>query len=146
MKKKDVASAFLRNGIPLAIWLLVLLLGFTISAVAQKPVVPPAGTEKEAPPSPRAIIESYVPSGFSVEGPIVVLEITPKTLSLLTGIESRPLVLKIEGMQINVRDANNKSLSLGDIQKGTTVYLSRKPGTSQMFIFVVPRKESPKNA
>jgi hypothetical protein len=146
MKNKDKASAFLGNGVPLAVWLLVLLFGLTCSAVAQTPVVPPPDTAQPKPPGVDAVIATYVPPGFSVEGPIVVLEMTPKTLSLLTAKESRPLVLKIEGMQISIRGADNKSLSLTDVKKGTTVYLSRKPGVNQMIIFVVPGKESPKNA
>ena len=145
MKKKDVASAFLGNGVPLAVWLMVLLLGFTVSAAAQAPAVPPSGAEQETPPGMDAIIATYVPRGFSIEGPIVVMDMTRTTLSLLVGSANRPLVLSIRGMQLNVRDANNKSLSLPDIKKGSTVYLSRKAGVSQMFIFVVPRKELPSN-
>lgn len=146
MKNKDIASSFFGNGVPRAVWLLVLLFGLTCSAVAQTPVVPPEAPDQPQPPSVYGLIASYVPLGFSVEGPVVVLGLTPKTISLLTGIESNPVVVKIEGKQVSVRDGNNKSLSLADVKKGTTVYLSRKPGVSQIIIFVVPGKESPKNA
>jgi hypothetical protein len=54
--------------------------------------------------------------------------------------ESRPLVLDLRDMEVTVRDLNNKNLSLGDLSKGTLVYVCRKSGSNHMFIFVAPQK------
>ena len=151
-KKRDGWCAFGLRRAGLALCFLILLLGLAVMASAQsKAQQAPAAsqaapTPDQTPTTPATmagIIASYVPFGFTVEGPRTVVSVDLNSLSLFSGQDNRPIVVNVQGMQVSVRDENNAPLSWSALRAGTLVYLCRQASSNQLFIFAVPREGRP---
>lgn len=138
---ESILAFSLPRGASLALCLLVLLFGVAFAAAAEKSTgSSPTTEEPSMQPTMRGIIAQYVPIGYSIEGPLRVLSATPQAIKFFTYSETKPLVLVLTGVQVHVRDAQNKELTLADLVQGASAFVSRSPDKKIVFVFVVPKK------
>lgn len=75
--------------------------------------------------------------GYSSMGPIQVLSVDAKTLTLYS--QPKNTTVSLQGRAFNVRDLIGNGLTLTDLKKGTSVYVLQK--SKEVLIVALPAKE-----
>ena len=139
-QESDLFQSFcLPSGAIVALTLVVLLLGFGFDAGAISSEAGPATTTGQTGTDQTAATSSftnYVPKGYSMEGPLTIVSATTEAIKFFSGRTKKPLVLKLTGTQLTVRDADNKVLKFSTLVEGVTVYVCRSTDQKTVIVFV----------
>lgn len=137
---ESIPAFSLQNGAVMALGLLVLLFAFTFDAAAEKrkgsTTIDPNQTNIEQ-EQPLSIVQ-YVPQGYSLEGPRIILTVTKDSVRLFAATERKPVILSLEGVSLSIRDQNNQALPFTALAQGASIYISRSPDRKTVILFVVP--------
>jgi hypothetical protein len=84
-------------------------------------------------------VTEYIAKGYSATGPIRVLSVDAKALTLTLYSQPKNIVVNLKGRSLNIRDLNKTKLALTDLRKGTPVYVLKK--AKEVLIIVLTAKE-----
>jgi hypothetical protein len=121
-----------------AIALVVLLSVAVLAAAATDSAKDSAAGQKDASETTQSSFTDYVPTGYSIEGPLTIVSATTGAISFFSGRTGKPKVLNLTGTKVTVKDENNETLTLSALTSGVRVYVCRSADKKTIIIFVVP--------
>jgi hypothetical protein len=84
-------------------------------------------------------VMEYIAKGYSSIGPIQVLSVEAKSLTITLYSQPKNITVGLQGRSLTVRDLAGSKLALADLKNGTRVYVLQK--ANEVLIVVLPAKE-----
>jgi hypothetical protein len=128
----------LSSGAVVAVVLVMLFFGGVLDASAASSKTSSTTGQTSTGQTTTSSFTDYVPSGYSIEGPLTIVSATTTVITFFSGRSAKPLVLNLQGTRLSVKDQNNNALSSGALTSGVRVYVCRSADKKTIIIFVVP--------
>jgi hypothetical protein len=131
-------ASLLPRGAVAAVALVVLLLVAVFDVAAASSKKDSTAGQTDAGETSQSSFTDYVPTGYSIEGPLTIVSVTTATIGFFSGRTTKPRVLNLTGTKVTVKDEKNKTLPFSALTSGVRVYVCRSADKKTIIIFVVP--------
>lgn len=117
--------------LPITMWL-------NSAAVAQQTSADARATIQTTPKPYVAEVSTYAAKRYSVIGPVSVIAATENTILLFTG--DKPYHVSVTGKRLTVKDENAQAVSLGAVERGSTVYVCGNK--SEVIVYLLAKAQT----